>query len=80
MRVIFHEKFHESDYSADRHDNAADPERLVGIMNTLRNEGRYPVEEPAAATRADLLRGHTETFVAEIEQKPRLFALSLIHI
>ena len=76
MRVVFHEAFHDSSYSEDKYDNAADPGRLLGIMNTLRDEGRYNVEIPGAATRTDLLRGHSEAYVNEIESKPRLFAMA----
>lgn len=74
MRVVFHEQFHNSDYSLDNFDNAAVPGRLVGVMDTLRNEGRYAVETPAAATREDILRGHTEVHLANVERAPKLFA------
>jgi len=80
MRIVFHEKFHESDYSEDKYDNAADPGRLVGIMDALRVDGRYSVEEPMPATRADLLRGHSEAHVAAIEGKPRRFAMAMLAV
>ncbi len=76
MRVVFHEAFHRSDYSEDGYDNAADPGRLMGVMEALRNDGHYGVEQPAPATRADLVRGHGEGYVAAIEGKPRLFAMA----
>jgi len=76
MRVIFHEAFHEAYYSDDKYDNAADPERLAGIMTALRDEGRYGVNVPEPATRADLLRGHSESHVAAVERKPRLFEMA----
>jgi acetoin utilization deacetylase AcuC-like enzyme len=76
MRVVFHEDFHASDYSPDRYDNAADPGRLVGVMQSLRDDGRYPVEVPMPATRADLLRGHGESYLSSIEQQPRLYAMA----
>jgi len=76
MRVIFHEAFHNHPYSGDKHDNAAEPARLVGVMQALRKEGRYDVEVPQPATRLDLLRGHTEEHVAAVEQKTELFALA----
>lgn len=76
MRIIFHESFHESYYSEDEYDNAAIPQRLVGVMVALREEGRYEVETPASATRTDLRRGHSESYVAAIEGKPRLFAMA----
>ena len=74
MRVVFHENFHDTAYSADKHDNAAVPERLVGIMQSLRGEGRYDVDTPEAATREDLLRGHSEHYVASVENTPLLFS------
>jgi len=80
MRVIFHEAFHEAYYSDDKYDNAADPERLAGIMTALRNEGRYVVNVPEPATRADLLRGHSESRVAEVERKPRLFDMASLAV
>lgn len=76
MRVVFHEAFHQSDYSEEKYDNAADPGRLVGVMDALRGEGHYGVDLPSPATRADLLRGHREAYVAAVESKPRLFAMA----
>lgn len=76
MRVVFHEAFHNSDYSEDKYDNAADPGRLVGVIKALREEGGYAVEVPAPATRADLLLGHSEAHVAAVEGKPRLFEMA----
>lgn len=76
MRVVFHEAFHEPYYSDDKYDNAAVPDRLVNIMDTLRDEGRYDVAIPEPATRADLLRGHSEAYVSAVEGQPRLFAMA----
>jgi acetoin utilization deacetylase AcuC-like enzyme len=76
MHVVFHEAFHEPFYSEDKYDNAAVPGRLVGVIDVLRNEGRYEVEAPEPATRADLLRGHTEAHVVAIEGNPRLFRMA----
>lgn len=80
MRIVFHKAFHDPGYSEDKYDNAADPGRLVGIMSALRDEGRYAVEVPEAATRADLLRGHTEAHVVSIERKPQLFAMASLAV
>lgn len=78
MRVVFHASFHDADYSLDKYDNAAEPGRLVGVMETLRHEGRYAVETPAPATRADLLLGHSEDYVANVEAHPRLFGMAAL--
>jgi acetoin utilization deacetylase AcuC-like enzyme len=76
MRVVFHDAFHDSDYSEDKYDNAADPGRLVGVMRSLRDEGRYPVVSPQPASREDLLRGHSLAHVEAIESAPRLFSMA----
>jgi acetoin utilization deacetylase AcuC-like enzyme len=76
MRVVFHEAFHDSDYSEDKYDNAADPGRLLGVMQALRNEGHYAIEIPAPAKRSDLLLGHTEAYVDAVERTPRLYAMA----
>ncbi len=60
MRVVFHEAFHNASYSDDKHDNAAVPGRLVGVMENLRDEGRYGIDTPDPATRDDLLALHPE--------------------
>ena len=73
MRVVFHEAFHNASYTEDEHDNAAVPGRLIGIMQSLRDEGRYGVDTPAPAARKDLLLGHSEQYVASVECKALLF-------
>jgi acetoin utilization deacetylase AcuC-like enzyme len=76
VRIVFNEAFNDSSYSEDMYDNAAVPERLVGVMGVLQDQGRYGVEVPSPATRADLLRGHSEDYVAAVEGKPQLFAMA----
>jgi acetoin utilization deacetylase AcuC-like enzyme len=76
MRVVFHEAFHNSDYSTEEYDNAADPDRLVGVIGSLCNEGRYAVVSPTAASKTDLLRGHSPAYVDTVERVPRLFAMA----
>jgi len=76
MHVIFHEEFNEPYYSDNRYDNAAGPDRLVGIMDALRVEGRYGIALPEPAARVDLLRAHNEAHVAAVEGKPRLFTMA----
>ena len=76
MRVVFHEAFHNASYTEDEHDNAAVPGRLIGIMQSLRDEGRYNVDTPQPAAREDLLRGHSEAYVASVECTPALFNIA----
>jgi acetoin utilization deacetylase AcuC-like enzyme len=76
MRVVFHEKFHDADYSLDKYDNAAEAGRLVGVIETLRKEGRYAVETPSPASREELLLGHSDGHIASVEVHPRLYAMA----
>ena len=78
MRVVFHEAFHNASYSDDKHDNAAVPGRLVGVMENLRDEGRYGIDTPDPATRDDLLHGHSEAYVAKMEEAPQLFSIAAL--
>jgi len=78
VRVVFHEAFHASDYSVEAYDNAADPGRLLGVMRALCEEGGYVVDVPQAATRADLLRAHSEAHLAAVEQTPRRFEIAAL--
>jgi acetoin utilization deacetylase AcuC-like enzyme len=47
-------------------------------MDTLRMEGRYPVEIPSPASREELLLGHSEAYVAGVESHPRLYAMAAL--
>jgi acetoin utilization deacetylase AcuC-like enzyme len=78
MRVIFDESFNNSNYSGDKHDNAAVPGRLAGVMDVLRVEGRFEVEVPCPASRADLLTGHSESHVAAMETAPDRFTMAAL--
>lgn len=76
MRIVFDPKFHRSGYSSDPFDNAAVPDRLTGVMDALRNEGRYDVISPRYASREDLLRAHTEDHVNQVALNPTLFDIA----
>jgi acetoin utilization deacetylase AcuC-like enzyme len=78
MQIIFHEAFHDSGYSEDPFDNAADPDRLQGIMAALRREAGYGITQAARATREDLLLGHAEAYVAAVEAKPALYPMAAL--
>ncbi len=78
MRVVFHEAFHDSSYSPDRFDNAAEPGRLVPVIAALRDEGQYGVDTPAPASRDDLLLGHGEAYVAAVEGNRNLYAMAAL--
>ncbi|MGI9134291.1 MAG: hypothetical protein ACR2I0_10180 [Rhodoferax sp.] len=81
MRIIFHHAFHASNYSGDEYDNAAAEGRMVNLMASLRDLGRYEIDDASPASRADLLRGHSESHVAAVEHgRPALFAMASLAV
>lgn len=80
MRIVFSETFHNSDYSPDAFDNAAEPGRMLRVIEALRDEGRYATEVPGPATRGDVLLGHTEPYVASVERRPVLYGMACMAV
>jgi len=75
LRIVFHEKFYNSDYSMDP---AAAEGRLDGIMEIISsNTEDYKIITPEPATKEDILRAHTERHYNEIKNEgPLLFELA----
>lgn len=65
MRVVFHEAFHESHYSGDKFDGAAEPGQLFGTTGQtpsafgLRERVTYPLGRPFRSFPADSDQGMT---------------------
>lgn len=75
MKIVFHERFKDSDYASD---SAAMEGRMESIMDLLSNEGGYPLFKPAAAEISDILRVHTEEHVNRIREQDKLFQMALL--
>jgi acetoin utilization deacetylase AcuC-like enzyme len=74
MKIIFHERYYNSDYSRDP---AADPGRLQSIMAVIEHHGdAYEIVKPAPASREDILRVHRESYLETVESNPLLYELS----
>ena len=74
MKVVFHEKYFNSDYAPDP---AAAPGRLDGIMQIVsRHRDQYEVVRPGPASEEDLLRAHTMTHYLQIKRDPLLYELA----
>lgn len=75
MKIVFHEKYYNSDYSMDP---AAAEGRLDGITEVLSNNTEdYQFITPGSATEEDILRAHTERHYSEIKNTdPLLFKLA----
>ena len=73
MKIIFHEKYCNSDYAMDP---AAAPGRLEGIVRMLKKNLEYEFIIPEPATEIDILRAHTRRHLDSIKREPLLFELA----
>jgi acetoin utilization deacetylase AcuC-like enzyme len=76
MKIIFHERYYNADYSRDP---AADPGRLQSIMAVIESQGdAYEIIKPAPASREDILRAHQETYLKTVEEDALLYEISAL--
>ena len=76
MKIIFHEKYFDSDYA---HDPAAAPGRLDTIIEVLSGkEDRYEFIRPEPATGEDILRVHTPSHVQRVRNDVHLYELAAL--
>jgi len=73
MKIVFHEDFYDHTYASD---SAAAKGRIRAIMDVLRKKGDYEMIKPQCATREDILRAHSETYVADLERNAKLFYMA----
>ncbi|OHD62768.1 MAG: hypothetical protein A2176_14820 [Spirochaetes bacterium RBG_13_51_14] len=74
MKIIFHERYYNSDYA---HDPAAAPGRLDGIMDIIsRTKNRCEVIRPEPASEEDILRAHGSAHYQRIRSDPLLYELA----
>ncbi|MFX1275971.1 MAG: histone deacetylase family protein [Promethearchaeota archaeon] len=75
MKIIFHEKYYNSNYAMDP---AAASGRLDGIIDVLQKRREYEFLTPSPATEEDILRVHTENHLAYIKRDSLLYELSAL--
>ncbi|MFX1327890.1 MAG: histone deacetylase family protein [Promethearchaeota archaeon] len=73
MKIVFHEKYLNSEYAWDP---AASAGRLEGIMNLISQNDEYEIITPKAATEEDILRAHTSRHFQNIKRDKLLFELA----
>ncbi|MHA1986612.1 MAG: histone deacetylase family protein [Promethearchaeota archaeon] len=73
MKIVFHERYFNSDYAGDP---AAAPGRLEGIINLLRQRKEYEFIKPESAQKEDVLRAHSERHYRYIKREQLLFELA----
>lgn len=76
MKVIFHERFYNSDYASNP---AASAGRLEGIMDTIiADSGFYDIITPEPAQDKDILRAHGQGHLDRIKLNPLLYELAAL--
>ena len=73
MKIVFHERYFNSNYALDP---AAAPGRLEGIIDLLSKNEDYEFIEPKPATKEDILRAHSERHFNYIERNTLLYELA----
>lgn len=73
MKIIFHEKYYNSDYAWDP---AASVGRLEGIMHLISQNKEYEIITPKPASDEDILRAHSQRHLQNIKNDKLLFELA----
>ena len=73
MKIVFHERYYNSDYAMDP---AAEPGRLEGIIELLSKNKEFKFITPKTATKEDMLRAHTERHVTYVKKVSLLYELA----
>ena len=75
MQIVFHKKYHNSNYALDP---AASPGRLEGIMDVINSNEIYDIITPDPAKDVDITKAHTERHMSQIKKDPLLYELAAL--
>ncbi|MEI7636543.1 MAG: histone deacetylase family protein [Syntrophus sp. (in: bacteria)] len=75
MKILFHDKFYESDYATD---GASISGRLESIMTVLGSGGDFEIVNPLPATEDLLLLAHTQDYVDTIKSNGPLYNMATL--
>ena len=75
MKIIFHDKYYNSNYAMDP---AASAGRLEGIMKRLKQNSESQIIKPEPASKDDILRAHTERHYNYVKKDPLLYELAAL--
>lgn len=73
MKIVFHDRYYNSDYSMDP---AAETGRLEGIIDLLSKNKEFEFITPKPATKEDILRAHTERHFNYVKRDSLLYELA----
>jgi acetoin utilization deacetylase AcuC-like enzyme len=75
MKIIFHDKFYETDYAKD---GAADPGRMEHIMEAIVCEKTLEILKPEPATDDQLQLAHSPSYLSKIKQNTKLYDMAAL--
>ena len=75
MKIVFHNKFFESDYATD---GASVPGRMESIMNELISANGFDIIEPAKADLFDIMLAHKKEYIDTIYANNKLYEMALL--
>jgi len=73
MKIVFHERYYDSNYAMDP---AASAGRLEGIINLMKKNPEYEFITPEPAKKEDILRAHSERHYNYVKRDPLLYELA----
>ena len=75
MKIVFHEKFYESDYAKD---SASVPGRMESIIQAIRMEADFDIVRPDPAGEADILRAHAASYIDSVKPDTKRYTMAML--
>jgi acetoin utilization deacetylase AcuC-like enzyme len=75
MKIVFNDKFYNSDYIRD---GASEPGRIEAIMNTINADSKYDIISNSPADISDIARVHDDQAIANAKQNNELYEMALL--
>ena len=75
MKIVFHEKFYESDYA---NDGASVSGRLESIMSVVGSEPSFEIVHPDFAREEDVLLAHAPAYVEAIKSNAKRYSMAML--
>ena len=75
MKILFHDKFCESDYASD---GASVPGRLEAIMGVIGRESAFEIIRPHSANEEDILLAHALPYLDAVKSNCKLYDMAAL--
>ncbi|HWQ67847.1 MAG TPA: hypothetical protein VN372_13395 [Methanospirillum sp.] len=75
MKIVFHDKFYETDYA---NDGAAEPGRMESIMEAIGREKTFEIVRPESAGEDELLLAHSLQYINAVRPDSKRYAMAVL--